>query len=109
MPLAAFTTLGVLGGGSGDLPQWMKMDKHEDWETPPGMEEEEDPVVEEGDSNADTDSGGSLLEEVIPLGAAAILPGSMGMTLTDRLDGIDNQDNSEDLEDEGPGRIFDSL
>ncbi len=110
MPLAAFTTLGVLGGGSGDLPQWMKMDKHEDWESPPGMEEGDD-SIEKNDSNSggDTDSGGSLLEDVIPLGAATILPSTMGITLSDSLDGIENTDHSDDLEDEGPGRIFDSL
>jgi hypothetical protein len=110
MPLAAFTTLGVLGGGSGDLPQWMKMDKHEDWEAPPGMDEEDDLDDDEKTKvETDTESGGSLLEDVIPLGAAAILPGSMGITLTDRLDGISNKDHSDDLEDEGPARIFDSI
>lgn len=105
MPLAAFTTLSVLGGGSGDLPTWMKMDKHEDWQPPEGEEQE---TEEQEQVVVDQEEEKGLLEEVIPLGAAAILPGTMGVTLSDSLDTIPNSNKSEDLDD-GPPKQFEQL
>jgi hypothetical protein len=106
MPLAAFTTFGVLAGGSGALPQWMKLDKHEDWESP---ESEEEEVIEEAELVVEeplTEDDGKgiisgLLEDVIPVGAAAIMPMVGGITLSDSIDGADEGDS--------PMGIFDKL
>ena len=40
LPLAAFTTLAVLGGGNRILPDWLKIE--EGWESPEGESELED-------------------------------------------------------------------
>jgi hypothetical protein len=110
MPLAAFTTFGVLAGGSGSLPQWMKLDKHDDWENPEGEEEEEEEeVIEEVElvvEKPPTEDDGKgiisgLLEDVIPVGAAAIMPMVGGITLSDSIDGVEEVDS--------PMGIFDKL
>lgn len=109
MPLAAFTTFGVLAGGSGSLPQWMKLDKHDDWGNPEGEEEEEEEVIEEVElvvEKPPTEDDGKgiisgLLEDVIPVGAAAIMPMVGGITLSDSIDGVEEVDS--------PMGIFDKL
>ena len=105
MPLAAFTTFGVLAGGSGSLPLWMKLDKHEDWEGPEGEEEaiEEVELIEEKPLTEVDDKGiiSGLLEDVIPVGAAAIMPMVGGITLSDSIDGVEDEDS--------PMGIFDKL
>ena len=39
MPLSAFTTLTVLGGGGKPLPEWLLLESEDSWKTPEGEDE----------------------------------------------------------------------
>lgn len=84
MPMSAFTTLVVLGGGSGPLPDWMRLGKGEGWQSPEGEElgEEE---VEELDFAAEEDREATLTEKALGTATgvvtgAGILAGGALMT-----------------------------
>ena len=67
LPLAAFTTLAVLGGGNRILPNWLKID--EGWSPPESEFEEDDspysnPINEE-ESHSSDDSEEKVFEDIL--------------------------------------------
>ena len=67
-------------------------EKTETWENP-NVEETEDDVFEAEVSEDEHES--SLLEEMIPFGAAAILPGAVGVALGSKIDEIGTEQSAE--------------
>ena len=108
MPLAAFTTLAVLGGGSGQIPDWLKAET-KSWENPneeSRIDEVSDVELEKGEEDT------SILEEVIPFGAAAMLPGSIGVALGNKIDEIGSDETNGEIkepQDDDESGTFPSL
>jgi hypothetical protein len=67
MPLSAFTTLTVLGGGKSKLPEWLMLESQDNWSEP----DDENKVIS-GDNDTDESRGSRLLGRSVDIAAGAV-------------------------------------
>jgi hypothetical protein len=100
MPLSAFTTLTVLGGGGKQLPEWLLLESEDSWKTP------------DGDLQMDDDQEtGNMLDRGIDIaagtaaGVGIVAGGAMlaGQSLGNLVSSGGGEGEALDLETGGPG------
>ena len=108
MPLSAFTTLTVLGGGGGQLPSWLLLESADGWKKPDSLDEDKNLDVDDYKSE---ENRGKILGKAIDVAAGTaagvgLLAGGALVASQAMKDHVTSGGNAESLDFEPAGPSY---